>query len=233
MKDIYEFHWGTLHNTYIGKNINKEVFENRIYEKLFKVENGDVVVDIGASVGPFTYSILDKCPSQVFCIEPSKDLFPILEKNVKSDSVICINKAISSKNELNVFNDIYSIQYVYAGKDICETECITFKTFINEYNIEKIDFLKFDCEGAEYDIFNDENFDWITKNVKKISGEFHLITKEQQQKMNKFKNTYLKYFTNFRVFSTNTESLDITDCLLNFESLGGMIMIYIDNTNNN
>jgi FkbM family methyltransferase len=51
----------------------------------------------------------------------------------------------------------------------CESEAcsITFKTFIDLYNIEKIDFLKIDCEGGEYDVFNLENFEWVKNNVKK------------------------------------------------------------------
>jgi autotransporter strand-loop-strand O-heptosyltransferase len=40
-------------------------------------------------------------------------------------------------------------------------------------NVEKIDYLKVDCEGGEYDIFTDENLDYIENNVKKIAGEFH------------------------------------------------------------
>jgi FkbM family methyltransferase len=31
-------------------------------------------------------------------------------------------------------------------------ETITFDTFISLYNIDKIDFIKTDCEGGEYDI---------------------------------------------------------------------------------
>lgn len=58
-----------------------EVFENNIYEKFFEVEEGDIVLDIGASNGPFTYSILHKKPKHVFCMEPSQVEFPTLVKN--------------------------------------------------------------------------------------------------------------------------------------------------------
>ena len=45
--------------------ILKEIFEDKIYERFFEVEEGDVVMDIGSSVGPFTYSILEKNPTHV------------------------------------------------------------------------------------------------------------------------------------------------------------------------
>ena len=60
--DGSEEHMGQYHKN----GIIHEIFEQKCYEKLFEVEEGDVVLDIGASVGPFTYSILHKNPKQVF-----------------------------------------------------------------------------------------------------------------------------------------------------------------------
>jgi 16S rRNA A1518/A1519 N6-dimethyltransferase RsmA/KsgA/DIM1 with predicted DNA glycosylase/AP lyase activity len=65
------FDHGLIHKTHI----EKETFEDRIYERFFEVEEGDIVLDIGASIGPFTYSILTKNPKHVFCIEPSETEF--------------------------------------------------------------------------------------------------------------------------------------------------------------
>ena len=48
-----------------------EIFTDQCYEKFYKIKEGDIVVDIGASVGPFTYSILHKKPKHVFCLEPT------------------------------------------------------------------------------------------------------------------------------------------------------------------
>ena len=48
------------------ETVEKEILVDKIYERFFEVEEGDVVFDIGASLGPFTYSILHKKPSQVF-----------------------------------------------------------------------------------------------------------------------------------------------------------------------
>jgi len=59
----------------------QEIFIDQCYEKFYKVKEGDIVVDIGASVGPFTYSILSKNPKHIFCLEPSEREFKILVKN--------------------------------------------------------------------------------------------------------------------------------------------------------
>jgi len=173
--------------------IIKEIFEKKLYEKFFKVENGDLVVDVGASLGPFTYSILHKNPKHVYCFEPSIKEFKTLNKNVRGYPVTTINKGVSNVNSIVQSNQLFG------GEK--EMETITFKTFIENYSIDQIDFLKTDCEGGEYDIFNKENEEFILNNVKKIVGEWHLNTKELKNKFREFRDTYLKLFNNYEVYS--------------------------------
>jgi len=173
--------------------IIKEIFEKKLYEKFFKVENGDLVVDVGASLGPFTYSILHKNPKHVYCFEPSIKEFKTLNKNVRGYPVTTINKGVSNVNSIVQSNQLFG------GEK--EMETITFKTFIENYSIDQIDFLKTDCEGGEYDIFNKENEEFILNNVKKIVGEWHLSTKELKNKFREFRDTYLKLFNNYEVYS--------------------------------
>ena len=68
--DLENFDWGTS-NQWYRETIENEIFVEKIYEKIFEVEEGDIVLDVGASIGPFTYSIIHKNPSHVFCLEPS------------------------------------------------------------------------------------------------------------------------------------------------------------------
>ena len=92
--NVDDFDWGKS-NEWFRWAINKEIFEERIYEKFFSVDEEDVVMDIGASIGPFTYSILNKNPSKVYSIEPCDEEFPYLVKNTKKDFVTHINKGIT------------------------------------------------------------------------------------------------------------------------------------------
>jgi hypothetical protein len=82
-------------------------------------------------------------------------------------------------------------------------ETLKFDTFLDLYSIDKIDFLKTDCEGGEYDIFNEENKKFILDNVKKIAGEWHLGNYELKEKFRKFRDTYLTKFDNFNIFSVD------------------------------
>ena len=177
------------------ETIIKEIFEDRIYEKYFEVEEGDVVFDIGASLGPFTYSILHKNPSHVFTFEPSFEEFKTLVLNTRQGPVTHINKGIS-----NIIGE-FEFEYVFNDDNGQKLYSTTFSKTLSDYNIQKIDFLKSDCEGGEYDIFNIENLFWIKENVKKISGEWHLRTPELKQKFREFRDTYLRIFPNHEVNS--------------------------------
>jgi FkbM family methyltransferase len=205
------------------ETVEQEIFVDKIYERYFGVEEGDVVFDIGASLGPFTYSILDKNPSHVFAMEPSFEEFKTLVLNTRQGPVTHINKGIAdSVGE-------FEFQYVFNNDNGNKLYSTTFKKLISDYNIKQIDFLKSDCEGGEYDIFNIENLFWIKENVKKISGEWHLGTPELKQKFKVFRDTYLRLFPNHQVISFN--GVDIKSNLWNDEFINYYkeIMIYIDN----
>ena len=215
------FEWGPF-NAETSEMINKEVFGQGIYEKFFKVREGDVVVDIGASVGPFTCSILGRKPLHVYSIEPSEVEFPVLVRNTRGHAVTPINKAISNSLEssvrLNVFFDNGS-----------KVELLSFKKFTELYSLDKIDFLKLDCEGGEYSVFVEENLDYLTNKVKSIVGEWHLRTPELKEKFRAFRDQVLTKFKNYKVYSI--DGVDIKWDLLNdhFIEYYKEVMIYIEN----
>lgn len=205
------------------ETVEKEIFIDRMYERYFEVEEGDVVFDVGASLGPFTYSILDKNPTHVFTFEPSFEEFKTLVKNTRKGPVTHINKGIS--NHIGQFE--FEYVFDHDGGDVFYST--TFKKVIEDYNIQKIDFLKSDCEGGEYDIFNIENLIWIKQNVRKIVGEWHLGTPELKEKFRVFRDTYLRIFPNFKVRSYNGFNVEEKFWTDEFIDVFSEVIIYIDN----
>jgi FkbM family methyltransferase len=225
MIDINNFDWGESSDWY-KHFIGDEIFIQRIYEKFFTVEENDVVFDVGASLGIFTYSILDKNPKHVFCFEPGLEQFRTLVNNTRMGNVTCINKGISSTNGEAEFVDVYGVV------DNKKHYSITFKDIIETYGIKQIDFLKTDCEGGEYDIFTIDNLFWIKNNVKKIAGEFHLgvgVKENFIEKFRVFRDVYLRVFPNFQVHSL--DGVDIKWDLWNehFFEYYKQVLIFIDN----
>lgn len=217
------FIWTPVYYPEFEKIIKKEIFTDKIYTKYFDVEEGDIVFDVGASLGPFTYSILNNKPSHVFAIEPSFEMFKTLVLNTRHGPVTHINKGIAS------IIGKYEFEFVFDDDKGNEMYSITFVKIIENYNIKQIDFLKTDCEGGEYDIFTPENLIWIKENVKKISGEWHLRIPEHKEKFRIFRDLYLGMFTNYKIFSTDGHDIKWDLWNEHFIEYYKEVTIYIDN----
>jgi len=118
----------------------------------------------------------------VYAFEP----VPFLSDKIKKSSVlnnfknlIIENLAVGNSNSKCTFyvskihNGCHSL-YKRAGemKEIT-ISVIDLEEYCKSKNIKKIDFLKLDCEGAEYEIINKKNIEFIKKTVNKISMEYH------------------------------------------------------------
>ncbi len=214
-----QFDWGKKSEWYVNQ-ATKEIFEDDAYERFFEVEEGDIVVDLGASLGPFTYKILPKNPKQCYVVEPLSYHINILHKNVGEDNVKIIQGAITDKKNIEIKWD-----------GITESvPTFSFKEFLDENGIDKIDFLKCDCEGGEYDVFQPSNIDFL-KTIPKIVTEFHLVNDENfhECKFRWFRDNILPKFENYEVYSY--DGVDIKWDLWNdhFIEYYNEVIIYIDN----
>ena len=217
--DEITFDWGKKSEWYVSQ-ATQEIFEYNIYERLFEVEEGDIVVDLGASLGPFTYSILPKNPKQCFVVEPLSYHIDILNKNVGQENVKIIQGAISDKKKLEITWD-----------NITETSpTFTFKEFLDDNNINKIDFLKCDCEGGEYDVFSKGNIEFL-KTIPKIVVEFHLRDNEDYNlcKFRWFRDNILNMFENFEVYSLDGVNIKWDLYNEHFIEYYNEVIFYFDN----
>jgi len=219
--DLTGFDWGTS-NEWYRTEISRE-FTDNIYFKYFDVNEGDIVVDLGASIGPFAYAIKNKNPKHIYCVEPSLEQLPTLSNNIQGLNHTIIPKGISNKDGVDTF-EIYGNHILKA-----QAESISFQTLLKENNIDRIDFLKTDCEGGEYSIFTLDNFCWLKDNLGVAAGEWHLSTPELKQQFRVFRDVFLRLFPNHKVYSVN--GVDIKWDLWNehFIEYYNEVIIYIDN----
>jgi autotransporter strand-loop-strand O-heptosyltransferase len=170
-----------------------EVFKQLHYSRYdISVEKDDIVVDIGANVGAFTrFALMNNC-KKIYSLEPNPFCLEVLNKHFNSEKVLIKPYGISNANSKTnlLFNDNFSARATTVEveneseplnfeKNI-EIDIKTFYSFIKENNIEKINFLKIDCEGCEKYIFIDENLDFFKTSVDKIVVEFHSIAIKSQ-----------------------------------------------------
>ncbi|VVB54882.1 Hexuronic acid methyltransferase AglP [uncultured archaeon] len=160
--------------------------------KGFNIKENDTVIDIGANSGIFSiYAGYKASKGKVYSFEPVRENFEKLKENIilnRMTNVITIEKAVSNTNGtknifLNTenngghsfFND-FMWKENETGKEIKITT-ISLQGIFDENKIEKIDFLKCDCEGAEYEIFFP--FKELLKKIDRISMEVHRIDNDR------------------------------------------------------
>jgi FkbM family methyltransferase len=215
------FDWGVMEGYDLKDLLIHELFEERIYNRHFEVKENDIIVDVGASVGPFIWTIMNNNPKHVYAFEPSVTEYPTLVKNTRGWPVTTINKAIWQGDGLTNQIDVYYCDgYV---------ETMKFSTFRKLYAIDHINFLKTDCEGGEYEIFSDENIEFLKSSVDVIVGEWHLETPERKESFRKFRDVYLPRFKDVFVYSV--DGADIKWDLYNehFLQYYKQVIIHIDN----
>ena len=227
LKVLENFKWGKSTEGY-KDTVGREIFEQKIYETTLPVENGDIIFDAGSSTGIFGYSVLDKKPSKIYCVNPSIEEMQTCKLNIPSDIGVYLNYGISGVDGEIELGDVYE-NTDGDNRSSSKFKVKRFKTIIEENNIEKIDFLKTDCEGGEYDIFNVENLFWIKDNVKKMVGEWHLNTPETKQQFREFRDVFLRVFPNHEVYSV--DGINIKWDLWNehFIEFYNEVIIHIDN----
>ena len=91
--------------------------------------------------------------------------------------------------------------------------------------------MKVDCEGGEFDIFTQENLEWIKNNVKKITGEWHirLHNHDYVEKFRFFRDVFLKEFPNHEVYSIDNVNIKWDLWNEHFLEHYKQVIIHIDN----
>ena len=167
----------------MDRAVIKEVWLKNIYNQHgIKVEEGDTVVDIGAHIGVFsTYAAELNKTGKIFAFEPFSENYTMLEQHKvlnKKENLTTYNKAVAratGKQTLylspNSNTGGHSFHLTKNSDREIEVETTTLRAFCDQNNIGTIDFLKLDCEGAEFEILQADKS--ILDNVKKIVLECH------------------------------------------------------------
>lgn len=163
--------------------IYDEIFIKQIYKFNCKHDQ-PVIIDAGANIGlSVIYFKLLFPKAKIIAFEPDNEVFNTLKKNIDSFSltnVNIINKGLwFEETELS-----FHSEGADAGRITIETNnSIIHKiktTKLSEYlNQNKIDLLKIDIEGAEYEVLK-ECKQYLT-NVNMLFVEYHSFTNKPQE----------------------------------------------------
>jgi FkbM family methyltransferase len=137
-----------------------------------------IIVDCGGNVGLSAVYYANKYPlAKIIVIEPDENNFSYLLKNIKQyPNVTGIKRAVWSHEThlkiLDIGNGNWALKTVLShNSEENSTHAVTIENIMNQFQINIIDVLKIDVEGAEKEIFSTSD-NWINK-VRFISIELH------------------------------------------------------------
>ncbi len=141
-------------------------------------DSNDIILDIGAHIGTFCIP-LSKKVKKIIALEPCIETFQILQKNIalnKCDNIIPIVYGISNEKKISKLyynpngNWGNSITRNF-NNDYENISTISLKSIINDTKL-KFDFMKMNCEGAEFETIINSDNDTLRK-IKKMLILYH------------------------------------------------------------
>ncbi|MEZ4103686.1 MAG: FkbM family methyltransferase [Candidatus Paceibacterota bacterium] len=164
------------------------------YGKDFNKNNNWTIIDIGANKGFFSLYASKNPSNIIFSYEPITETYNELRDNIdlnKKNNVYTFNLGVAGKDGYRDFSyeddkSILSSMIFDVGSESksAKVQCITLKNLFTSNNLEKVDLLKMDCEGSEFEIlYGTDNS--ILSRIKRIRMEYHNSPKEEAYNIDK------------------------------------------------
>ena len=149
----------------------------------------DIIIDVGAHIGVFSMLAAKKITnSKIYAIEPCRSSFELLKKNVEENAlnnIFCFNLALDDhKGTSQLFYNTKDgnwghtiVKDFQGGGETVPSE--TLENFMRDNNIGFCDYMKLNCEGAEFNILVSAPLPVLSR-IKVIMTQYHLDLAENR-----------------------------------------------------
>jgi FkbM family methyltransferase len=151
----------------------------------YDLDSSSVIFDLGGFDGKWSAEIYARYSANIFIFEPVKAYYNIIAGKFKrNDKVHCFNfglAEIDKESEISV-DGIASSTYIKNKRN----ETIIFKnavSFFLDNKIEKIDLMKINIEGGEYDLLDLLISSGFIEKINNIQVQFHSFVPNARARM--------------------------------------------------
>jgi FkbM family methyltransferase len=162
----------------------EEIFHAKVYTpEGWDLGDGGVVVDIGANIGIFSVLAAERQSRRVFAFEPYPENIRFLRRNVSANRMVNVTVCESAVSGLSGWQRLYANTnpaghslYAASAADRSPADIRVLTTTLPEImdtnRLDRVDFLKIDCEGSEGAILLSTPADYL-KRIGRLAIEFH------------------------------------------------------------
>jgi FkbM family methyltransferase len=176
----------------IGRGVDHvPIIEIFLRQEYGTVPDGAVIVDIGANVGTFSvYAGTSARNLTIYAYEPATEFFELLRHNLRlnglESAVQCFNLAVGAETRLRQLaleSHDFSFPTLLpaAGERVLRTvevQTTSLADLLDAHALSRVDLLKMDCEGAEYEILYRTPEPYLDR-IREIRMEYHRLAAER------------------------------------------------------
>lgn len=160
------------------RQVFREIFLFRTYS--FNINTSPrVIVDAGANIGLSSVFFAHRFPAAtIYAIEPETSNFRCLRRNIeKYSNIIGVQTALWSRDVALKIHDQHENQWAFTVEECKKGDpqaftAMSLTSLMQCYQLDTIDILKLDIEGAEREIFFENHDYWLIR-TKVIIIELH------------------------------------------------------------
>ena len=136
-----------------------------------------MVIDVGANVGVFSL-FAARFARLVYALEPASSNYSRLVSNTsRVKNIVALNCACaahSGRGSLDVSGSPVVFSLMTGSSDTAQesVDVISLAALFERYGIDRCDYLKLDCEGAEFEIILEADASLLNR-VRRIAMEYH------------------------------------------------------------
>ncbi len=179
----------------IGRAIDHvPIIEIFLEEEYGTIPDEAVVLDLGANIGAFSiYATTTARNLQVYAYEPFPAFAALLRENIRLNhsrsAIRCFDYAVAAEpgnRSLQLAEDgFFFPTLIHSAKrarkaDQMVAQCITLAQIIDRNELARIDLLKMDCEGAEYEILYATPASHLSR-IRELRMEYHNLDSPAHQ----------------------------------------------------
>lgn len=175
----------------IGVHGNYEAAETELLKKI--VKKGAVVVDVGANIGWYTLlsARLAGKNGKVVAFEPEPANYALLKKSIERNTFenvlafdCCVSNMAGTRKLWLTKKNLGAHSTVKKMSDrAIDVEAVTLDSFLSKLEIQTVDLLKVDVEGAEPEVFEGAQEYLLTRKIRNIFLEWNGEAWTTQEKL--------------------------------------------------